>query len=105
MAKLHSKPYPGEWDFKAGEDIDTWCKRTEALLNAIPETMRFPVADGYATYAVVSRSPLVLQHVPFGDAWRIPEAHIRGLRLKDVELTLKREHAFTSLFAMRGSAS
>jgi len=45
--------------------------------------LAFPVADGYAHYRVSKASPLTLQHVPYGDAWRISAAHIRGLRKAD----------------------
>lgn len=44
----------------------------------------FPVADGYAHYLVVEVKPLTLSHIPHGDAWTIPAAHIRGITLDDV---------------------
>jgi acetoacetate decarboxylase len=52
--------------------------------------IQIPHADGFACYLVVSESPLVLQHVPYGDAWHAPAAHIRGLRKKDIEGMIRR---------------
>jgi len=60
--------------------------------------LAFPVADGYAHYRVSKASPLTLQHVPYGDAWRIPAAHIRGLRKVDAIESERRRRGL----AMRG---
>ena len=46
----------------------------------------FGVADGYATYRVVKDKPLTLEHIPHGDAWQIPAAHLRGLTAKDIRV-------------------
>ena len=43
------------------------------------------VADGAAVYIVKSSSPLVLIHVRIGDCYQIHGAHLRGLRLKDIQ--------------------
>jgi len=40
------------------------------------------IADGYAYYLVTKVRPLTVQHIHVGDAWRIPEAHIRGVLTK-----------------------
>jgi len=87
MARLHKNPYPGGWRFLPGEDVNRYIRRTDDLLSSIPENriMSFPVADGRACYYVVSEKPFVLQHIPCGDAYRIPDAHLRGLRLEDWE--------------------
>jgi hypothetical protein len=45
---------------------------------------RFPWADGYALYVVVSGSPLKFQHIAVGDAWKVPYAYIRGTTTEDV---------------------
>lgn len=45
--------------------------------------LTFPVADGRAIYRIVSTQPLKIEHIPLGDAYRIPDAHIRGLNLDD----------------------
>lgn len=47
----------------------------------------FGRADGHAVYRVVADRPgdqIVLQHVPFGDGYAIPGAHLRGLRREDI---------------------
>ena len=35
----------------------------------VGEEIKFPVADGYARYLVVSSKPVGLLHLPLGDAW------------------------------------
>jgi hypothetical protein len=104
MAKLDKNSYPGNWGLSHGETWKDYSRRTEAMLDAIRgDVMRFPVADGYAFYYVKSRKPLVLQHVPYGDAWTIPDAHIRGLRLVDVDEMLEREANLQKIFS-KGAA-
>ncbi len=106
MAHLHKDPYPG---FKRGqnEGLDAYFERTQKKLLELSrrsaeqcrkeETegvlLRFPVADGYAFYLVVKRHPLTLQHVPFGDAYEISDAHIRGLTLHDVAVQITDQSA------------
>jgi len=86
MAKLHPDPYPGDWRYKSGDDLTDYNTRTDRLFREIPphRVISFPHADGYAFYFVYSEKPLVLQHIPYGDAWRIDPAYIRGLRLVDI---------------------
>lgn len=97
MAKLGNPvPMPSLFD---GRDLRAVLadqdKALEALEQAAKEAtpenptgalLRFPWADGYALYLVASVRPLVLRHVPYGDAWQIPQAHVRGLTLADVRL-------------------
>ena len=96
MAKLDPKPYPGNWSLNAKDDIDEYLKRTSKLLEAIPKEKIFsyPYADSQALYFIKSESPLVLQPIPYGDAWQLPAAMIRGLRLSDI----KRQRNFRSIF-------
>jgi len=98
MAVLSKATYPGNWAQLPDEKLDEYLKRTEAMLQrllaksreaaadgkAAGIVLQFPVADGHAFYVVVKDKPLTLQHVPFGDGWRIPPAHVRGLTLCDV---------------------
>jgi len=98
MAVLSKAPYPGDWAQLPDEKLDECLKRTEAMLQrllaksreaaadgkAAGIVLQFPVADGHAFYVVVKDKPLTLQHVPFGDGWQIPAAHVRGLTLRDV---------------------
>jgi len=49
------------------------------------KVVTFPFADGFAYYFIKSERPLILQHIPYGDAYQIPAAHLRGLRLEDIQ--------------------
>lgn len=92
MAKLSSKPYPGDWDFPEGADINAYFKKQDSQIDAIyaaqPDPdgptlvgacLRFPRGDGYALYVVVKDKPLTLAHVPFGDNWSADECTLRGI--------------------------
>lgn len=58
---------------------------------------REPVADGNAVYMVMHGRTLALVHLPIGDAWQIPEAHMRGLRKADILRQINRKPLFGSL--------
>lgn len=86
MAQLKNTPFPG-FEFEASETWEAYNARTDALLRDIEKSHRvisFPVADGCALYAVISETPLILRHIPYGDGYVVPGAHIRGLRLSDI---------------------
>jgi len=87
MAKLLDIPYPfPKWeDFTNMHD---YFDAQDKALEEIPEDRLYssPVADGQAMYFIVSDNPLVLRHIPFGDAYQLPYAHVRGLRLSDINL-------------------
>ncbi len=96
MAQLHPKPYPG-FERKDGEDYREYSLRTSKLFDELVDAasklpagaqpgkiLQWPYADGYAFYSIKSVKPFVLQHIPFGDAWRIDAATIRGLRVSDI---------------------
>ena len=89
----------GEWEQRPGEPTEEWIRRTEGTLAELERESRgvdieagevvglvatFPVADGHAVYRVSKASPLTLQHVPFGDAWRAHPALVRGLHKSDI---------------------
>lgn len=78
------------------EAIESAClaareKNSDALVGKV---VRWPVADGYAEYMILSEAPLVLQHIADYDGYRVEVALIRGLRLRDVEAMV----AFDKLF-------
>ena len=51
----------------------------------VGEVVHFAQGDGAAVYMVWQERPLFsLVHIPIHDAWQLPEAHERGLRLSDV---------------------
>lgn len=58
------------------------------------EVIRFGVGDGYAMYMVMNGTKIM--HLPLGDAWQIPDAHARGLRVAE---EVKRERAWRELFS------
>ncbi len=104
MATLHKDPYPGDWEYRAGED---YAKRVDGLFDKIPadRVIRFSVADGYAFYYVRSEKPLVLQHIPYGDTWHVSAITIRGLRLADVKQMVEADKAVRTLFAAKRARS
>lgn len=57
--------------------------RTEAKGDIVGEVLYFPHCDGSAAYMVASEKPFSLVHLPIHDAYRLPAAHERGLRLSD----------------------
>jgi hypothetical protein len=96
MARLHPKTYElppytsraadGSYiDFRQSEHHKAFEE-----LRSKHEMVSFGVADGMAQYIVKSRKPLVLQHVDYCDGYQIPYAMLRGLRLADVEDSLRR---------------
>ena len=113
MAKLNGT-VKGDWGFKKGEDFKASAKRQDKLfaelekeaLKATPSNptgaiIKFGVCDGYALYRVDSIKPLSLSHIPYGDAWEIPYAYIRGLTLADVKEDVKSERAITKMFSKK----
>lgn len=97
MAELYDVEYslPKISDY-AG-NFDKWYKACDEIIENIPKNrmVGFPVADGQALYYIYSFSPLILQHIPYLDAYQIPYAHIRGLRKKDIERMISFEAMFS----------
>lgn len=65
----------------------------------VGELIRFPRGDGHAVYMVWQRKPLQLVWIEIGDAWRVEDALIRGLRLADVEAKVRQDKALRELFS------
>lgn len=64
--------------------------------------VRFQIADGYAVYIVASAKPLALLHLNgFGDGYAIPDAHLRGLKVADIQGLVGRERSLARLFGNR----
>lgn len=104
MATLVPTRNPKQYSMNAGEDwqvlTDKWRKIEKELQaesakvkstdkNLDGALIRFPVADGYAIYRVVSTRPLKIEHIPLWDAYAVHPAMIRGLNLEDVRQQLK----------------
>lgn len=64
----------------------------------VGEVVRFPAADGYAVYMIWSHKPCALIHLPIGDAWSIPDAHARGLRISDLRQQVTAEKRLAAAF-------
>ena len=95
MARL-GKAWPG-FELRAGEEYrayDARCRKLIDEIRAKHQIVKFPVADGYALYAVTSEKPLVLRHIPYGDAYQAAAATIRGLTMRDVEAQRKFDEFF-----------
>jgi hypothetical protein len=69
----------------------------------VGEVIHFGVADGSASYMVVSEKPLNLQHIDYLDGYRVPFMMIRGLRLQDVQDMVEQNRRMRELFSKRNS--
>jgi hypothetical protein len=79
------------------EQCRDWLKQNGYTSPLAGKIVRFPVADGYAEYMIVSLRPVTLMHLPFGDSYQIPEAHARGLRASDLRELVEREEKWARL--------
>ena len=95
MATLHKKAYtlpaitsgtPENWraGYKAHDEAFKQLCDTHEMFST-------GVADGMAWYIVKSRKPLVLQYVDYMDGYAAPLALIRGLRLADIDGSIRRQ--------------
>jgi hypothetical protein len=113
MAKLAATPVEG-FELDAKEDINVYLKRIDARMKELEDAfaqqpegtlngaiISFPYADGRAMYLVQKENPLTLQHIPYGDAWQIPAAHIRGLLLEDIRKMVEGDRKLKAMFSQR----
>jgi len=90
------------WQQREDEDWRSYYDRMDEELQRLTDEgviVKFPYADGFAFYQIVSEKPLKLKHIPCGDAWELDYSHIRGLRLPDIKARLKQEQALKKLFS------
>ena len=100
MAKLLDSEYKLP-ERESGEGWGEYYDRTGEILGGLEDKGRiysYPHADGHAYYYIVSEKPLVLQHVPYADAWHLDPAHIRGLRLSDIQAQIAWKKQMAELF-------
>ena len=71
--------------------------------NVVGFIMSFQVADSYANYRVVKASPLQLELIPYGDAYQISVAHVRGINLADVRDQMGRKTAMNKIFGKKSA--
>lgn len=109
MARRHPKTHVlPELNFKTFGTPDDPHEKAMAEMRATSDAledgdivgfiMQFPWADGYAVYRVTKERPLTLQHIDYGDAWQVPDAHLRGIRFEDVVQAQMRARARRKLF-------
>jgi hypothetical protein len=101
-----------DYDFANGwENYSKWLNEEIAKLqkNKDPDAkdltgslVKYPQGDGYAYYVVTKHSPLTLSLVLIGDAWELPDAHLRGLRESDIRQQLRSKQMLQQLFAKKG---
>ena len=91
--------------FKAQEEaLDKLAEASAKIDFANPKAslkgalLKWQRADGYAQYIVTADRPLTIAHIPFGDAWTIEPALIRGLTRADIVEQLRRDKAMHDLF-------
>lgn len=104
MAKLVKTPKVVEtaMAFVAGENFELYFKRAGKALNEVEKkypVIAFPRGDGQALYAVKSYDPLQLFHVPYGDAYAVEAALIRGLTAIEVRETVRRGKRLKQMFS------
>lgn len=96
MAQLNGLAQ-GNWWYAHNETSKDQCDRIDEMLEKLMKASRevpkgkvvgivlsFPVADSTALYLVSKEQPLTLEHIPYGDAWQIAPAHMRGINRDDV---------------------
>lgn len=117
MAQLipTSKEVLAAADWSPQEDIHDAMKREQAFMDTLHQrrqpdsvvnaVIHFPYADGHALYLVAKDKPLRLMHLPFGDAWQVSSATIRGLRLGDVESMVAHNDAIRARVASQRTAN
>jgi hypothetical protein len=87
-------------EFAFVDRVKTWAKKHGKGLEA-GEEISFFVADGNARYIIVSLAPVVLIHLPLGDAYQYPFAH--RLTAKDIRGMLALHHKVAAVLHKRGS--
>lgn len=100
---------PEDYDFElhmaaqdeAMEKLEEASDRAMSSGSVIGFILSFQVADGYANYRVVKGSPLQLELIPYGDAYQIPVAHVRGITLADVRTQMVRKAALNKIFGKK----
>jgi len=65
------------------EQLKEYLTKMNYVGKNVGEILRFPAADGYAQYMVISMKPLMLIHLELGDAWTFQYANL--LTAKEVQ--------------------
>jgi hypothetical protein len=93
---------PGESEHeKAYRELQRVSYEASERGEIVGRIIRFPVADGHATYQIAKVKPLTLRHVDYIDGYSISAAEIRGLRIGDVEQMLDYERRLFAIFGKK----
>ncbi|HSE44247.1 MAG TPA: hypothetical protein VLA89_02850 [Gemmatimonadales bacterium] len=79
------------------EQVSAWA-REHSSSDLAGEVIRYPVADGKASYVVYTTKPLALIHLNGGDGYAINEMMLRGMRVADVREAVRQQRAIADLF-------
>lgn len=100
--KIKSPDYSG--DFKTEEN--RYLKEVKSFLSQrgckgknFGEVIKFPVADGYAEYMVISMKPLKLMHLDIMDGYNFQYAHL--MTAKEVQQNVDQQKSMAKFFADR----
>lgn len=95
--------------FKSGESFEKYMERCDKYVEAVKvfarnngrgdlagEEISFPVADGAARYIVFSLRPVILIHLPVGDAYQFQYAE--RLTAADIKKEVNRQKTASDIF-------
>jgi len=87
------------WRKHVGDTIALWQEhwRSKNQGELVGETLSWPVADGKATYMVISQKPLILAHMYIGDGYQVPAPMIKGVDIEYVKEVLGRQQTIAEL--------
>lgn len=104
MGKILNSPIPynypadwKEWEKHDKEYIENVRKSVKTADPYAGKILAIPHADGYAQYMVKSLKPVVLIHLPVGDAWEAPYVH--RMTANDIKQEIDRSERWKTLFA------
>lgn len=79
-----SKPQQQRKDYKTFEKLCAASDKVDLSKRVIGCVVGFPYADGHAFYKVLNDNPLTLEHIPYGDAWRLAAYSEAGILEDDI---------------------
>ena|SRR6266446_3751909 len=81
------------------DKVQQWAKQN-GQGDLAGKRVSFQFADGYAQYVVFKTKPVVLIHLPVGDAWQYP--YVNRLTTADIREKVRRAEGLSKLFASKG---
>lgn len=91
------KPPEERKDHKAFAKLRERSSRVNIEKTLVGVLASFPFANSYAHYLVIKNDPLTLEHVPFGDAWRLVSYAESGLVAEDIRDLEKQRRNYAAL--------